>query len=59
MTEHNSAVVRIVALDQHVAIESAHFRNSEYADTAEGLGCNRKYLTLSDVSAQLVICCGL
>ena len=50
VTKCNRAVMRIVALDQNVTVEAAHLRNREYADTAEGLGRNRKNLALCDVS---------
>ena len=35
VTECNCTVVRIVLLDKNVAVESAHFGDSEYADSAE------------------------
>ena len=34
-------------------------RNGEHADASEGSGCNRKYLALCDISAQLAVRCGL
>ena len=59
MSESNSAMVRIIFLNQYVTIETSHFRNCEYADSAKGTGCNRKNLTLCDISAQLGIRCAL
>ena len=35
VTECNCTVVRIVLLDKNVAVESAHFGDSEYADSTE------------------------
>ena len=35
VTECYSAVVREVALDKYVSVESAHLRNSEYTDSTE------------------------
>ena len=42
MAERNGAVMRVVALDQDMAVEAAHLRNREYADAAEGLRSHRK-----------------
>ena len=36
MSEHNCSVMRIVALDQYVTIESSHFFDSEDTDTTKG-----------------------
>ena len=59
VTECNCAVMREVLLDQNVTIESAHLRNSEYADGTEGLGANVQNLALCDISAKLAISGGL
>ena len=36
MAEGHRAVMRVVLLDQHVAVEASHLRNGEDADAAEG-----------------------
>ena len=59
VAECNCAVMRIVLLDQHVSVETSHFRNSEYANAAEGLGSYRKNFAVCDVSGQLAVSCGL
>ena len=48
--------MRIVAFNQNMAIETSHLRNSKYTDSTERLGCYRKNLTVSNVSAQLAVC---
>ena len=55
MSERNRAVMRISALDQYMAVESAHLRYREYADAAEGTCRNRKDLAVSDISPKLII----
>ena len=59
MSESNCAVVRIILLNQDMTVEASHFRNGEYADSAEGTGCNRQNLALCDVCTQLGIRCAL
>ena len=59
MSESNCTVVRIVLLNQDMTVEASHFRNGEYADSAEGTGCHRQNLALCDVCAQLGIRCAL
>ena len=56
VTEGNSAVMREVLLDQYMAIETSHLRDSENTDTAEGSGSYGKDFALCNVSAQLVVC---
>ena len=55
MSESNCTVVRISLLNQNMAIESAHFGDSEYCDTAEGTGRNVEDLTLCNVAAELAL----
>ena len=59
MTERYCTVMRIILLDQYMTIESAHLRNCEYTDTAEGLGCYRKYFSFCHICTQNTICCTL
>ena len=47
VTEGHGAVVRIVLLDQHVAVEAAHFVDREHADASEGSGGDGKDLILN------------
>ena len=56
MTESNCTMVGEIALNKHMAIESAHFRDCEYADTTEGTGCNGKNLTLSNIRFKVTVC---
>ena len=56
MTECNSSVMREVLLDQYVAIESAHLRNRKDTDGSERSCCNRKNLSMCNVSTKLCIC---
>ena len=56
MSECNGTVMRVIALDQYVTIETSHLGNSENTDTAEGSGRNGKDFTLCNVSAQLAVC---
>ena len=53
MAEGHRAVMRVILLDQHMAVEPAHFRNGEYADGAEGTGRYGKHFALGDVCPQL------
>ena len=55
MSECHSAVMRIVLLYQHMAVEASHLGNGEYSDAAEGFGCHRKHLSLGNVSAKLIV----
>ena len=49
-------MVRIVLLDEHMAVEPSHLRNGEHADGAKGTCGNRKHLSLCNVGSQLVVC---
>ena len=53
MTERHCAVVREVLLDEHMAVEAAHFRDGEYADGTEGVGRYVQHFALCNVCAQL------
>ena len=53
--ECHSAVMRIVLLDKHVAIEASHLGNGEYTDTSEGACRHVEHLALSDVRAQVAL----
>ena len=59
MTEGYGTVVREILSDQNVTIETTHFMNCKYTDTAEGLGGNRKDFAFCKVSSKLCICRGL
>ena len=52
MTEGDRAVVRVALLNEHMAIEAAHFGNCEDADAAERAGLHRQNLALGDVTAK-------
>ena len=43
MTKCNSTVMRIVALDQYMTIETSHFRNSEDTASDKLSFCEMKY----------------
>ena len=49
VVEGYCAVVRIVLLEEHVAVESSHLRDSEEADAAEGAGRYVEDVALGDV----------
>lgn len=55
VSESNCAVVRISLLNQNMAIESAHFGDSKYCDTAEGTGRNVEDFALCNVAAELAL----
>ena len=55
MTEHHSAVVWIVLLDEDVTVEAAHVLDTEDTDRTERTGSYRNNLALSDVSAELSV----
>lgn len=55
MTEGHGAVVRIVLLDEHMAVETSHLRNGENTDAAKGTGCNGKHLALRDIRTKLAV----
>lgn len=59
MSESNCTVVREVVLDKDVTVESAHLRDSEYADAAKGSCSYRKDLTLCNISPELSVSCRL
>ena len=52
MAEGHGAVVGIALLNQHMAVEPAHFRDGEDTDAAEGPGLDGQHLALSDVAAK-------
>ena len=52
VTEGDRAVVRVALLNEHMAIEAAHFGNCEDADAAERAGLHRQNLALGDVTAK-------
>ena len=56
MMERDRCMMRIILLNKYVTIETTHFRNSEYADGAEGSCPYRKDLTLCNISTELCIC---
>ncbi len=49
VSKGNGAMVRIALLNQYMAVETAHFRNCEYADAAEGTCGHRQDFTLRNV----------
>ena len=53
--EGNCTVVRIALLDEHVAIEAAHLRNSEDTDTTERACRNVEHFTFCDVRAEVAL----
>ena len=55
MAEGHGAVVGVVLLDEHMAVEAAHFRDGEHADAAEGAGGNRQDLALGHIGPQLAV----
>ena len=59
MSECNRSVMRIVFLDQYMAVESSHFRDRKYTDGTEGTCCYRKYFALCHVCADLIVGCRL
>ena len=59
VTERYRTVMREVLSDQDMAVETSHFLNGEYTDSAEGFGGNGKYFAFRKVSSKLCICCGL
>ena len=59
MSECNRSVMRIVFLDQYMAVLSSHFRDRKYTDGTEGTCCYRKYFALCHVCADLIVGCRL
>ena len=57
MSECNRTVMRIVAADKSVTIESAHFLDGKYACSTERSCGNRKNLTFGNISTKLVVGC--
>ena len=53
MTESNGSVMWIVLLNQHMTVD---LRDCEYTNGTKGSGCNRKYFSLSHISANLAVC---
>ena len=51
--------MREVLLDQYMAIEASHLRNSEDTDGTETTCSNRKNFTVCNVSTKVSICCTL
>ena len=56
MSECNGTVMRVIALDQYVTIETSHLLDCKYTDTTEGLGRYRKDLALCHICTKDVIC---
>ena len=56
MAERHRAVVRVVAFDEHMAVEALHFGDGEDADGAEGMRSDGQDLALRHIRAQLAIC---
>ena len=56
MAEGYRAVMRIVLLHQHMAVEASHLRNREDADGSKGPGRYRKHLALGHIGAQPAVC---
>ena len=52
MGERHRTMMRITLGQQHMAIETAHLRDGEHTDAAEGTSSNRQNLALGDVSGQ-------
>ena len=59
MPEGHRAMVRIVLLDQHMAVEPSHLLDREDPDPPEGTGRHRKDLPLRQIRPQLRVRCGL
>ena len=59
VAKSHSAVVRIILLDQHMAVEASHLGDREHADAAEGPRSYGKDLALSYIRAELRIGSGL
>ena len=59
MAEGHCAMVGIIFLHQHMAVEPAHFRDGENADAAKGTGSHRKNLPVCHISLQLCVSGGL
>ena len=59
MSECYCTVMWVSSLDQHVAVETSHFRDSEYTNCSKGTSCNRKNLAMCDVSTKFVVSCAL
>ena len=55
MSECYCAMMREASLDQHVTVETSHLRNCKYSDCSKGTCCNRKNLSMCDISTKLVI----
>ena len=56
MAEGYRAVMRIILLHQHMAVEASHLRNREDADGSKGPGRYRKHLALGHIGAQPAVC---
>ncbi len=52
MAERNRAVVRIVLLNENMAIETAHFLDCEHAAAAEAAGCDIKNLAFRNIRTE-------
>ena len=55
MAKSNGSVMREIALDQYMAVETTHFRNGKNTDGTEGTCCYRKDFTVCDVSSQYIV----
>lgn len=59
MREGHRTVVRIVLLDEHMAVETSHLRNTEDTYAAEGACRYVENLALSDIRAELTLAVAL
>ena len=55
MAKSNGSVMREIALDQYMAVETTHFRNGKNTDGTEGTGGYRQNLALGNITAQFCI----
>ena len=55
MSECYCTVMRISSLDQDMAIETSHFRDSKDTNRAKETGCNREHFAVCDIGTKFVI----
>ena len=55
MTECYSTMMRVVAFDQYMTVETTHLWDCEDTDRTKGTSCNRKNFTVCDVSTKFCI----
>ena len=55
----DSSMVRIMLCNEHMPIESAHFRDCEYSYASKASCSDRQYLSLCYVSLKSCVCCAL